>query len=190
MTCPATLTVEPLTPEAFAPFGWVIGRKPAPGDTDVMGNEITKWRGDHVFDPGVGGEVEMVWVNYCWKPFVCQWVESHRLTHQSFIPLGGSVPVIHVVAPPPEDPDAPDIAPDLSKARAFLLDGTMGTCLRRGTWHAHFPVGGVANFLMITRESSTRDIENRLAAGENTFAETVRSPTPGADGSGIRLVLA
>lgn len=186
---PATLTVEPLTPESFQPFGWVIGVKPRPEDTNVQGNAITKWRTNHVFDPGDGGHVEFVWVNYCWKPFVCERLESHRLTHQSFIPLGGSVPLIHVVAPPPEDPMAADIAPDMSRARAFLLDGSLGTCLKRGTWHGHFPVGGVANFLMITRRSTTVDIETAMAEGRENMAETVRRDTLSPSGQGVRLVL-
>lgn len=185
-----TLTVEKLTPEAFEPFGWVIGTKPGPNDTDVQGNELTKWRTAHLFDPGEGGQVEFVWVNYCWKPFICEQLEAHRLTMQSFIPLGGSVPFIHVVAPPPDDPMEPSIAPDMTRAKAFLVDGTVGTCLRRGTWHGHFAAGGTANVLMITRRSTTLDIETTMAGDREEMEETVRRPTVGSDGQGYRLILA
>lgn len=187
---PDKIVVEKLTPEAFEPYGWVIGTKPGPTDTDVQGNELTKWRTAHVFDPGEDGNVEFVWVNYCWKPFVCEQLEAHRLTMQSFIPLGGSVPFIHVVAPPADDPTARSIAPDMNRARAFLVDGTVGTCLRTGTWHAHFAAGGTANVLMITRRSTTIDIETTLAGDREEMEETIRCPTPGREGKGYRLILA
>jgi ureidoglycolate lyase len=191
VTASNIIMVEPLTPERFAPFGWLIGMKPEANDPALFGNDITKWRTAHDFNPGQGGVTEFVWVNYGRKPLVVDKLESHRLTEQSFIPLGGSVPIIHVLAPPPEDPMAADIRPDMSKARAFLLEGTMGTCLKRGTWHAHFSLGNWANFLMITRRSTTVDIESQMDGGDmQKLKETVRVDVAAPDGSGYKLHLA
>ena len=160
-----SLKVQRLTPEAIEPYGWVIGEKPVAGDPALFATESVKFRTAHDFDPGTGGVAEMVWANYGPAPLVVNALESHRLTEQSFTPLGGSFPLIHVVAPPPKDPMATNIVPDMSRAAAFLIDGSKGVCLRRGTWHAHFSLGGWANFLMMTRRSTTVEIERTMRAG-------------------------
>ena len=183
-----SLRVQRLTPEAIAPFGWVIGEKPEPGNPTLFSTATVKFQTAHDFDPGAGGVTEMVWATYGPGPMTCSGLESHRLTEQSFTPLGGSVPLIHVLAPPPEDPMAPNIAPDMTRAAAFLIDGTKGVCLRRGTWHNHVSLGGWANFLMLTRRSTTVEIERTMASGSdmNAMKETAFWSAP--DG-GIRLYL-
>lgn len=56
-------------------------------------------------------------------------LERHRRTYEILFPLDGGT--IWVMAPPDNTKDKPD----LSKIRAFYLDGTMGMCLHKGTWH-------------------------------------------------------
>lgn len=184
-----TLLVQKLTPEAFEPYGWVIGERPSEDDPTLYATESTIFSTAHIFDPGEGGEAEMVWVNYGPKELVLTGLESHRLTEQSFTALGGSFPVIHVVAPPPDDPMAPDVAPEMSKAAAFLIDGTKGVCLRRAAWHAHFSLGGWANFLMMTRRSTTDEIEKAMRAGGDMsgLRETAFWAAPEGKGLTMRL---
>ena len=184
-----SLLVQKLTPEAFEPFGWVIGERPADDDPTLYATESTIFSTDHNFDPGKGGVAEMVWVNYGPKELVVKAIESHRLTEQSFTALGGSYPIIHVVAPPPDDPMAEDIKPDMSRAAAFLIDGTKGVCLRRAGWHAHFSLGGWANFLMMTRRSTTDEIEKAMRGNGDmeSLKETRIYSVPEAEQLTLRL---
>jgi len=60
-----TLPVDTLTPEAVAPFGWLLG-KPYPEAANAVAftNAATDFRREHLFHPGEGGEVEVLWVSY------------------------------------------------------------------------------------------------------------------------------
>ncbi len=191
MTANRSILVERLTEEAFAPFGTVIGVKPQAGDPLLFGSDTVKWRTAHNFDPGEGGVTEFVWVNYGRKPLMVEKLECHRLTQQAFIPLGGSVPLIHVLAPPADDVMADEIYPDMSRAQAFLIDGSMGVSLKRGCWHAHFSLGEWANWLMITRRSTTVEIE-ASKGGDGALqklTETVVREVTDAQGRGYPLHL-
>lgn len=184
-----SLLVQRLTPEAFEPFGWVIGERPDDSDPNLYSAESTKFSTAHNFDPGDGGVAEMVWVNYGPKNLVLNAIESHRLTEQSFTPLGGSFPIIHVVAPPPDDPMADNISPDMARAAAFLIDGSKGVCLRRATWHAHFSLGGWANFLMMTRRSTTAEIETAMRGDGNLSTLHETAIWSASDGAGYTMRL-
>jgi ureidoglycolate hydrolase len=75
-----TITAEPLTSAAWAPFGQVIGR-------DECRLEL---RDDGVFHLDV--------LTYEWKPLRCDHLNRHHKATQALIPLGGA-PAVVVVAP-------------------------------------------------------------------------------------------
>jgi ureidoglycolate lyase len=164
------IRVQRLTREAYEPFGWVLGAPPDRQNQDYLEVRISTFWGEHIFDVGEGGAVQLVWVDYRWRGFGIEELESHRLTEQAFIPVAWS-PMVQVVCPPPDDPMALEIVPDLSQMRAFLLDGTKGVCMKRGCWHTPLPLGDSATYLMITRHSTTTDILN----GERSGADTVET---------------
>ena len=56
-------------------------------------------------------------------------MERHKLTLEVLFPLTGET--IWVMAPA----DNSRKEPDPTRIRAFLLDGTLGICLNKGTWH-------------------------------------------------------
>lgn len=56
-------------------------------------------------------------------------LERHKRTFEVLFPFGGGT--IWVLAPP----DNSSQKPDLSRIRAFYLDGTLGMSLHKGTWH-------------------------------------------------------
>jgi ureidoglycolate lyase len=195
-----TTRVELLTPEAYAPYGWVIGEAASSTDLrDMFHSDTLEFWHEHDFDPGAGGRLELIWVYYRRKPLRVENLESHRLTEQAIIPVAGANPIVHVVCPPPPDPTADRITPDLNRMKAFLLDGTRGVCMRPGTWHTHFALGREANYLMLTRRSTTVEIlqesaylahEVHLAeADEVRLAETEFADIPELIGSPIELVL-
>jgi ureidoglycolate lyase len=141
------LTVEKLTSESFAPFGWMLG-KPYPSDPSMPayshpGSDF--WQ-EHVFEPGGGGETEVVWVNYRDTSLVIRKLEAHWLTQQAIIPLTGA-DVVHVVCPGREDDAA---RPDLDRLKAFLITPGYGICVRPGCWHASLVRAGQATCLMLT----------------------------------------
>lgn len=152
------LKVQLITSEAYAPFGWVWGEPPTNPTPDmyVNGKNATFWH-EHDLDPGDGGVTEYLWVHYRRRGFTVERLEMHRFTEQALIPLAGQ-PVVHVVCPPAPDPLAANPAPDLTQMQAFLLDGTRGVCMRRGCWHAHYPLTDPSTYLMITRRSTTLDL--------------------------------
>lgn len=181
------IRVQRLTREAYEPFGWVLGSLPGKQNPDYLEVQISTFWGEHIFDAGEGGAVQLVWLDYKWRGFAIQEFESHRLTEQAFIPVAWS-PMVHVVCPPPDDPTVPEIAPDLGRVRAFLLDGTKGVCMKRGCWHTPLPLGDNTTYLMITRHSTTTDILNGERGGGVTV-ETVVARVSDLTDTAFELVL-
>lgn len=155
------VTVEEPTAESVTPFGWLLG-KAYPGDPAIPayshpGSDF--WQ-EHVFQPGNGGETEVVWVNYRDTSLVVRKLEAHWLTQQALVPLVGEV--VHVVCPGREDDRA---LPDLSRIKAFLIRPGRGICMRPGCWHTSFVREGQSTCLMMTRRSTTTELARHLAAG-------------------------
>lgn len=90
------LHVAPLSAGAFEPYGWMLGEPYDPkGTIPGFSNAATDFWQTHVFDPGMGGSTEVLWVNYRSHEEVAV-LEVHRLTQQAIVPLTGSI--IHIVA--------------------------------------------------------------------------------------------
>ncbi len=162
------IPIEALNPEAFAPFGTVLGRfSPASAPGPAHSNPMSDFWSEHVFEPGAGGACEVVWVNYRNATGLLRTLEAHWLTQQAIIPLGGGE-IIHVVCPGrAEEPRLPDLA----RIRAFRIGDGMGICMNPGCWHASFVAGGQTTCLMLTRASTTRDLVAHLD-GKGPAAET------------------
>ena len=116
------LTLEPLTAQAFAPFGRTIA-PPAPGDDAVLHDLI-----------GPGLET----AGFCAKldthapktlPFTAPAMERHEHSEQLFVPLGPARFVIAAALP------GPDGSPDVATLRGFIAEGQTGICYGRGVWH-------------------------------------------------------
>lgn len=122
------VTAEPLTSEAWSPFGQVIGR-------DDCALEL---RDDAVFHLDV--------LSYAWRPLRCDLLNRHHTATQALIPLAGS-PAVVVVAPGEVDFADED---HLSTIRAFVISGDVGINLAIATWHwGPYPLGPelhLANF--------------------------------------------
>jgi len=152
------IQIEPLTAEAFAPFGTLInagGR--APDYVAASGTEA--WHA--AFESG------RPLVSLLRTPFQglrFRTMERHFHVSQAFIPLGGEHAAV-AVAPPSADLDA---IPQLDAIRAFLLDGTKGYVFHRGTWHSidRFPLRPPdTRFVMLTDHETRGDLTAAYAAG-------------------------
>ena len=153
------IRIEPLTAEAFAPFGKLIDVGGRPPDY-VAASGTEAWHA--AFESG------RPLVSLLRTPFQglrFRTMERHFHVSQAFIPLGGEHAAV-AVAPPSADRDS---VPQLEAIRAFLLDGSKGYVLHRGTWHSldRFPLRPPdTRFVMLTDHETQADLTAAYAAGK------------------------
>jgi ureidoglycolate lyase len=137
-----TLAAEPLTPEAFAPYGEVIFADPAKAMDINYGNTV---RFDHLAEAvvGSGKAILSLFRSIPLEPLELKIMERHPLGSQAFVPLNGR-PYLVVVAPPGDL--------DETKIRAFLAGPNQGVNYAPGVWH-HFLLAQdeVSDFLVVDR---------------------------------------
>ena len=123
----ATFVAEPLTEEAFAPFGEVIrlGRG-KPGTRDAFAAAMDNERGDARLNVSVSRANETP------MPLRVKWMERHPHSGQTFVPLDVSRYLILVA------PTGVDGAPDMKDLKAFVAGRGQGINYRTGTWHHPF----------------------------------------------------
>lgn len=114
-----TLRLEPLTPEAFAPYGDVVA-PPAPGARAAIESGLH-----------AGAEAPILGFNHLTPhdlPLTAIAMERHNRSSQCFMPMDVSRWVVLV---------APDIdgRPDPSRIRAFLVRGDQAVNYHVGIWH-------------------------------------------------------
>lgn len=117
------ITPQPLTKEAFAPFGDIIDMPSAAGRfyyDDALGNlrsRATASLSVALKEPTPD------------RPLTSEIMERHEFSSQSFIPVDVGRWLI-VVAP-----HATEGGPDMASACAFVADGSQGVTYRANTWH-------------------------------------------------------
>ena len=140
-----TLTIEPLTREAFAPFGDVIelaGVKQIPINlgTTIRFHDLAKV---DVTDEGGRTLVNLFRGQPRELPFEVKMLERHPLGSQAFVPLNDA-PYLVVVAPAGEL--------DTTKIRAFVSHGWQGVNYAKGVWHHPLiALGEVSDFIVVDR---------------------------------------
>jgi ureidoglycolate lyase len=125
--------IEPLTEEAFAPFGQIISTKRrAPDFRTESGTE--GWAVDFR-----AGRPLLLVLRTAYQGLRFSKLERHFQLTQTFLPLGGSPAAVAVA---PSSSSDRSVIPDPTEVRAFLLDGTQGYALAPGTWHSldRFPL--------------------------------------------------
>jgi ureidoglycolate lyase len=140
-----TLTIEPLTREAFAPFGDVIETEGAKQIPINLGTTI-RFHDLATVDVEEGGGRTLINLfrgQPRTLPFEVKMLERHPLGSQAFIPLNDK-PYLVVVAPAGElDP---------SKIRAFVTSGWQGVNYAKGVWHHPLiALGEVSDFVVVDR---------------------------------------
>lgn len=114
------LTLEPLTPEGFAPFGDVIA-PPAPGERVSLGATLTALQG--AASPRLSFNNAAAWD----LPLLATQMERHNRSSQCFVPMDVARWVLLVA---PDDGGRPDTA----ALRAFLARGDQAVNYHLGTW--------------------------------------------------------
>lgn len=155
------LTAEPLTAEAFAPFGRVIEARDDVAQLDI--NQGYALRYDRLADVDVaegGGQgVISLFRARPLEELVLKQFERHPLGSQTFVPLSGR-PYLVAVAP------LGDFDP--AQIRLFRAKAHQGVHYRKGVWHHFLLVLDVdADFLVIDRAGPGDNCEEvALAAGD------------------------
>ena len=169
MTSNEQLEINVLTPEAFRPYGWMLG-KPIPDGNGVplYSNAGTDFWQEHLFNTGAGGDAELLWVNYRSRSLEIDSLEKHLLTQQAIVPLTGEI--IQVVAP-----SAADGGPDLSQVAAFRVPQGQGVCMRPGCWHATRVAEAEVTCLMLTRRSTTLDLIQHLTTDASASESAIQA---------------
>ncbi|MCA7086613.1 ureidoglycolate lyase [Cupriavidus sp. DB3] len=145
-TEPLSLIAQPLSADAFAPFGDVIE---SDGRASIAINRGMCHRFHDLAEVDVSSDDGRPLINLFESqpyalPLVLTSFERHPLGSQAFIPLGDARFLV-VVAPPGDtvEPHA---------VRAFVTNGRQGVNYRKGVWHHSLIVTeGVARFIVVDR---------------------------------------
>lgn len=91
------ISVEALTPDTFAPYGWVLGKRTTTSGDDpyYQSQSLSIWR-EHLFDAGEANETEILWTSFGDDSELVQQLEARHLTQQVTVPL--TAPLIQIVA--------------------------------------------------------------------------------------------
>ncbi|SEI46230.1 ureidoglycolate lyase [Azotobacter beijerinckii] len=144
-----TLSIEPLSKAAFAPFGEVIETEGS--DYFMINNGSTRRYHALARVQTAAPEDQAILSIFVARtlplPLTIRMLERHPQGSQAFVPLRGN-PFLIVVAPPGD-------APHPEQVRAFLSNGRQGVNYQRGVWH--HPVLALADddeFLVIDRSGA------------------------------------
>lgn len=152
--------LQPLTIEAFSPFGFCGLRPPRPPDWVAAGTRTGS--GVREAEADEGPKVAELWrlgdlpyeaglpyvgsVRYWNQGFFVSELERHLRETQTWIATAGSGALI--VAPPSDRNDA---APDPESVRAFLIEPGDVVGIAKGVWMCHFfPLGRWADYFVVT----------------------------------------
>lgn len=156
-----TLTIEPLSKAAFAPFGDVIETEGS--DYFMINNGSTrryhKLASVETAEPQDQAIISIFSAQAPDMPVSIRMLERHPLGSQAFVPLLGN-PFLVVVAPAGDAP-----VPGL--VRAFLSNGRQGVNYHRGVWH--HPVLTIEkrdDFLVVDRSGSGHNCDEHFFRDE------------------------
>jgi ureidoglycolate lyase len=153
------LRAQPLTREAFSPFGDVIGLGLSGGNSANQGTATRYDRVAQLASSRPGAQPNLAVFRSVAKtlPFEVRLLERHPCSSQLFVPLACQRFLVVVC---PEDARG---EPDLAGLRAFLCGPGQGVNYRPGLWHHPIiALDGPADLLMLAWEDgSARDCEER-----------------------------
>ncbi|TLX63411.1 ureidoglycolate lyase [Stutzerimonas nosocomialis] len=152
-----TLQIEPLTKDAFAPFGDVI--ETAGSDYFMINNGSTRryhqLASVQTARPEDRAIISIFRAQALPMPLTVRMLERHPLGSQAFVPLHGR-PFLVVVAP------AGDL-PQPDQVRAFLAYGSQGVNYHLGVWH--HPILALApedDFLVVDRSGAGNNCDEHF----------------------------
>ena len=146
------LRTEPLTPQAFAPFGDVLQATGTP-DRLINNGYCGRWHDMAQLDFGPGGRagLNLFKAQPRSLPYVLDLLERHPEGSQAFVPMYETTWLVKV---------AEDAGGTPVNLRAFLVAPGQAINLHRGTWHGVLtPLAEPGLFAVIDRIGSTANLE-------------------------------
>ena len=189
-TTRTTLTIEPLTAEAFRPFGDVIEARDTAHHFTINQGFAERYHDlAHIDTAGEGGHAIVSLFKALPRdfPMAIEEMERHPLGSQAFVALAPA-PFLVVVAPPGAAPGPEDL-------RCFLAQAGQGVNYARGTWHHPLiALDAPGDFLVIDRggpaphgESSSVNRKTRfsdiVSVQAENMVEHVHSTSPSDSGA-------
>lgn len=154
------LRPEPLSTDAFAPFGDVIAPRPAgdPAAFPINGGMVTRHHDLATVELGGGRAlINLFEARPYTFPMEISMMERHPLGSQAFIPLSER-PFVVVVAPPGDA-----LLP--ASLRAFITNGRQGVNYRAGVWHHMLlALGEPSFFAVVDRGGDGNNCDERRLA--------------------------
>ena len=145
--------MEEVSAKEFAPYGQIMGREH--GEPYETLEILQYWSKD----ADLGSENEKVdgGLLVCNKKGrQTKYLERHPETAENFIPVEGEC--IFLMAPANDREKLPDI----SRLRAFYLNGKLGAALHKGTWHwPPIPLGETVKLVLIRKGTLWEETEIR-----------------------------
>jgi ureidoglycolate lyase len=144
------IKAELMTEDSFRPYGALLASRSGPPDFHGLMSE--GWKTPFEID---GTPMLMVLVSrFSGMRFTK--LERHFGVSQTFIPLG-HVPALLAVAAP-TDPGDPEAIPKPEDVHAFVVDGSSGYVLKRGTWHSldRYPLYPAESRIVILSSNETQ----------------------------------
>lgn len=147
------IVAQPLTAEAFTPFGDVLCCDGAP-DKLINAGLCGRYHDRATLDFADGrAGLSLFDAEPRSLPYTCDLLERHPAGSQAFIPMHQD-PFLVIVA---ESPDATPLA--------FLTDGTQAINFHRGTWHGVLtPLSSPGRFAVVDRIGSGANLEEARVA--------------------------
>ena len=159
-----TLMIEPLTKEAFAPFGDVIETD---GSTHFLINNGSTQRFDGLSQVQTASSEDRAIISIFRAqaldmPLTVSMLERHPLGSQAFIPLLGNRFLV-VVAPLGD-------MPDHRLTRAFVTNGRQGVNYHKGVWHHPvLTIEPVDDFLVVDRRGAGNNCDEHHFEAHQTL---------------------
>jgi ureidoglycolate hydrolase len=145
------LDVEPLSPEAFAPYGRVIARPERGSDAEGPG---WRWWAETALLSGDGRPVGVGYLDLTPDERRFDWAERHMRTQEAVLATSAD---LFLYVGPPEHPEDPDRLPPLERFRVFRIPAGGGVVMDRGVWHgAPFAVDHAAPAIVLILEGTGR----------------------------------
>lgn len=157
MTEPREIVAEPLTREAFAPFGEVIDTSGADSFPINQGRTERFHALANVELLGEGSQgILSIFRGQPLAPLEIALMERHPLGSQAFVPMNDGA-FLAVVAPPGEFNEG--------AVRVFLASGSQGVSYRAGTWHAPLlPLEADSDYLVVDRQGPGNNCDEVMLA--------------------------
>ena len=147
------LQVQPLSAEAFKPFGDVIQANDAAKHFSINQGYAERYDRLALVDANdLGGQAGISIFRAKARPMPIELsvLEKHPLGSQAFMPISGHAYLV-VVAPGGN-------APEIDKAQCFLASAAQGVNYAKGTWHHPLLALHDGDFLVVDRSGAKGDM--------------------------------